>query len=137
LSGRERTVTVFARYWLFQLPGTVVAAGVLFVLVRWELITTGVAGLLFGFWVLKDLLLFPVTRVGYERGGRPHGSDALLGSAGVVREEIAASGTGWVRVGPELWRARREGGGEALPVGAKVRVVGVDGLVLRVEPEQP
>jgi membrane-bound serine protease (ClpP class) len=137
LSGRERTSTVFARYWLYQLPGTFVAALVLLVLVRWQLITKGVAGLLFGFWVLKDLLLFPVTRVGYERGGRPHGGDALLGSVGVVREEITPSGTGWVRVGPELWRARRQAGAEALPVGAKVRVVGVEGLVLSVEPEQP
>lgn len=137
MSGRERTAAVFARYWLYQIPGTVLAAAVLFVLVRWELITRGVAGLLFGFWVLKDLALFPVTRVGYERGGRPHGGDALLGAVGVVREEVPASGTGWVRVGPELWRARRQDGGEALPAGAKVRVVALEGLVLGVEPEQP
>jgi len=46
-----------------------------------------------------------------------------------VRERVAPEGQ--VLVQGELWRA--VAAGEALEVGAEVRVVGVDGLTLRVE----
>ena len=133
MSGRERTAVVFARYSVFQIPGMFIAAVVLTVLVRWETITENMALLLFGFWVLKDLVLFPITRVGYERGGRKHGAEALVGSKGVVKEEVPPGGVGWVRVGSELWRAELAGGDAALPPGAAVRVVAIRGLVLSVE----
>ena len=135
MSEREPTSVVFLRYWLFQLPGLFVAGVVLSVLAQWDFVSTNVALLLFGFWVLKDIVLFPVTRVGYERGGGRHGAEALLGADGVVTEEIGAGRTGWVRVGPERWRARGEEEG-SLPVGTAVRVAQVDGLVLVVEREE-
>ncbi len=131
MSAPERTSVVFARYWVYQIPGMFVAALVLTVLVRWEQISQGVAFLLFGFWVLKDLLLFPVTRIGYERGGQQHGADALAGRLGRVQDEdLDAERTGWVRVGPELWRA--VSAGPVLAAGTRVRIVEVRGLVLVV-----
>lgn len=136
MSDRESTAAVFARYAVYQIPGMFVAGLVLVVLLRWEMISQGVAALLFGFWVLKDLILFPITRIGYERGsGRSHGTQALEGSIGVVKEPIVAGGTGWVRLGPELWRARLVSGEGTAGEGARVRVVAVDGLVLAVELE--
>jgi membrane-bound ClpP family serine protease len=131
LSERERPGLVFARYWLFQLPGIFVAIVVLTILVHWELITTNLAAALLGFWVLKDLLMFPVVRVGFERGGRPAGVDALVGATGIVQQAITSEREGWVRLGPELWRAVSEAADE-VPEGAAVRVVGVQGLVLSV-----
>jgi membrane protein implicated in regulation of membrane protease activity len=137
LSARERTAAVFARYWLYQLPGIFVAGLVLTLLVEKELISTRVAALLMGLWLLKELILFPITRVGYERGGRPHGADALAGRVGVLQGDIAGDETGWVRLGPELWRVRLESGQGPLAAGAQVRVVRVEGLVLRVSAEAP
>ena len=133
MSAREPFGRVFARYWVFQLPGIFLAVVVLSVLVHWELVTTGLAAVLLGFWVLKDLVLFPFVRIGYERSSRPAGADALVGAVGVVQEPVSARREGWVRVGPELWRAVAEGAAE-VPRGAAVRVVSVRGLVLCVEP---
>lgn len=128
----ERSGHVFARYWLFQLPGMFVAIVVLSVLVHWELVDTRTAALLFGFWVLKDLVMYPIVRIGYETRSRPAGAEALIGAVGVVQQEIGDAEEGWVRLGPELWRAVLQGSGAA-PVGAEVRVVAVRGLVLSVE----
>ena len=135
MSRSKRSIPVFARYWLFQLPGIFLAVLALAVLVHWDLITTGLAAVLLGFWVLKDLAMFPFLRVGYEPAGRPAGADALVGAVGVVREPLGAEREGWVRLGPELWRAVSPGAGE-VPAGSRVRVVSVQGLVLSVEREE-
>lgn len=52
-----------------------------------------------------------------------------IGETYTVAEPIV-SGTGKVRIGDTVWLAR---GGDA-PLGARVRVIGVDGTVLKVEP---
>ncbi|MDJ0849535.1 MAG: NfeD family protein [Myxococcota bacterium] len=135
---REPTHAVFVRYLGFQIPGTFVAAMVLLLLLHWEHISTGLAWVLFGFWVLKDVCMFPFVRVGYEKGGGAHGASALLGQTGTVQRESLGYGyQGWVRVGPELWRARLGTEGDPVPTGGRVRVQAVEGLVLVVEREQP
>ncbi len=132
--GREPTATVFARYLAFQIPGTFVAASVLVLLAHWEHISAGLAWALFGCWVLKDLCMFPFVRVGYEKGGRAHGASALLGLVGIVQRDALGFGDpGWVRVGPELWRARLDAEGEPVPTGGRVQVQAVEGLVLVVK----
>jgi membrane protein implicated in regulation of membrane protease activity len=133
---RERTASVFARYLVLQLPGIAAAALVLAILVRYAGLSRGLAFLLFGLWIAKELILFPIVRVGYERGGRPHGADALVGSLALVQDELAPGRVGWVRVGPERWRARLRGAPEGqppLPRGAQVRVLEVRNLELFVE----
>jgi membrane-bound serine protease (ClpP class) len=57
------------------------------------------------------------------------GAEGLVGERGEVVEACAPIGL--VRVRGELWRARCE---EPLGVGSLVRVTGVDGLTLEVEP---
>jgi membrane protein implicated in regulation of membrane protease activity len=52
-----------------------------------------------------------------------------IGETYTLAEPIV-SGSGKVRIGDTVWLAR---GGDA-PLGARVRVIGVDGTVLRVEP---
>lgn len=58
------------------------------------------------------------------------GQEEMLHSTGVIIE--SAAGTGRVRVHGEVWQAE-----SAVPLkrGDRVRVVGVDGLVLKVQPE--
>ncbi len=59
------------------------------------------------------------------------GKEELLGEVGVVTIALPGGGEGMIRVHGELWRARSKGD---VPVGAKVRVLQVEGLKLDVEP---
>lgn len=62
----------------------------------------------------------------------PMGSNRMVGQTGRVIEAIDTSeGIGRVRVETEDWRATTDG--DALPVGATVRIVGIRGTRLVVE----
>lgn len=60
------------------------------------------------------------------------GAEALIGRVGEAREDLQPYGS--VQVAGELWSAESTRGVK-VPKGTRVRVVGVDGLRLRVEPE--
>lgn len=67
-----------------------------------------------------------------SRRARPfNGDDQMLRATGELLQAVAAGGESWARIGGEQWRVRCE---SALPTGARVRVVGRDGLLLRVTP---
>lgn len=70
-------------------------------------------------------------RVGHERAaqGLNQRGDVLVGSLTVLIEPLA-NGHGRVRIGDTSWAVT----GPELPLGARVRIVGVDGASLRVEP---
>jgi len=57
------------------------------------------------------------------------GTEGLLGEVGEVRVRLAPSGKVWVH--GEYWTAEA---GRDLEVGTRVRVIGVQGMVLKVEP---
>lgn len=128
------TVQTFLRYLAFQLPGWILVGGLLFACVELFGLSPRTAALGLALWVAKDAALYPLTRRSYEpRGHVP--AEHLLGARAVAQEELAPEG--YVRVGPELWRARlRDPGGRA-PAGAPLRVCEVRQLVLQVEPEGP
>jgi len=75
------------------------------------------------------LFLFAVA-AGVRALGRPPttGAESLVGRTATVRERLEPAGQ--VMVSGEIWRAVAEG--EALEPGAQVRIVGVDGLTLKV-----
>jgi membrane protein implicated in regulation of membrane protease activity len=123
----------FARYLVLQIPGQFIAAVTLVMLVRWTELTPMLAGLLFFLWVIKDLAMFPVTRIAYEPQSGSQGADALVGALGVAQEDLAPEQTGYVRVGAELWRAQLCGS-ESVAQGGAVRVTEVRDLTLLVEP---
>ena len=62
------------------------------------------------------------------------GPEALIGMEGQVFEDLDPEGL--ILVEGEIWRARSKGG-EKIPRGMKVRVIGVEGLTLIVEPYPP
>jgi len=60
------------------------------------------------------------------------GQESLIGRTGTVRQEIPTFGTGQVHVAGELWSAELAEGNEPIPKGARVEVVAVKGIHLRV-----
>lgn len=76
---------------------------------------------------LTALIIVPTFRT--MRGRVTTGAEGMVGSEGVVIREIRSEGT--VRVRGELWTARARA---PIPAGEAVRVVGLDGLRLLVEP---
>lgn len=122
---------VLAKYLLLEVPGWVFAAIVLALLVHYWDLESRTALLLFGLWVLKDFALYPVLRIAYE-DGPTDGTASLIGAEGIVKQSLDPEG--WIRIGSELWRAEVAPGAAPVESGAKVRIVEVRGLVLRVEP---
>ncbi len=90
--------------------------------VSWWVIGPTVAG-------TAGVFLF-VVAAGVRALGRPPstGAEGLVGRTATVRERLGPEGQ--VVVSGEIWRAIIEG--EPLEPGARVRIVGVDGLTLRV-----
>jgi len=115
---------------MFEIPGWVVAAAVLALLVHEEQLPARTAWILLAVFVAKDFALYPVLRVGYQPSA-PDGTASLVGALGTARERLDPEG--WVRVGAELWRAELAHGQAPLEAGAAVRVVAVDALTLQVE----
>jgi len=129
--GRSPAAATLRRYLLFQVPGWLLVGGALAAAVRWWGLAEGWALAAFAAWLAKDAVLFPLTRRAYEPDGlAPHGP---VGGRGVA--DTAIEGEGWVRVGPERWRARRAPGAAPIAAGAPVRVVRLCGHELEVEPD--
>lgn len=61
------------------------------------------------------------------------GHESLIGKVGIVRQEIPRSGSGQVQLASELWTAELAAGEEHLPKGARVEVVQVQGIRLKVK----
>jgi membrane protein implicated in regulation of membrane protease activity len=125
-------MTTFTRYTLFQVPGWIVAAAILFGLQQWLDFRMWIAVALFAVYVVKDFLLYPFLRSAYE-GGPSAGAAALIGLAAVAEQDLAPRG--YVRVRGELWEAEAARGTPPIPRGATVRVRSARGMRLVVSPE--
>ncbi len=120
-------LSTWKRYWLFQLPGIAFVAGVAALGTIWFRLPDWTVPLAVALWVVKDLLLYPFVGFAYE-GSKPSGPESMVGAVGTATEDFSSGG--FVKIGPELWRAE-----SAAPVraGGIVRVTGCDGMTLRVE----
>nr|WP_238149703.1 nodulation protein NfeD [Dyella jiangningensis] len=88
-----------------------------------------IGGIAFSAMALLVLLLRLVRRS--RRTRLFHGDTQMLLATGELMQAIGPDGEGWALIGGEQWRVRCE---SALPAGARVRVVGRDGLLLWVTP---
>jgi membrane-bound ClpP family serine protease len=114
------------RYLLWQLPGWGVAGLVLLWLEALTGLPVWAVVALWGVFITKDLLLYPVMRTTF----RPPRDD-LVGARGRAVEALAPSG--YVRVNGELWRARIPSSAAQIRSGAAVVVTEARGLTLIVE----
>ena len=96
-----RTVT---RYYLFQIPGWVLAAVLVTVLHAWLGLPVWAALTVLGVVVMKDVICYPFLRKAYQL--EASGAAQLVGQRGVARDSLDP--TGYVYVHGELWRARTE-----------------------------
>jgi membrane protein implicated in regulation of membrane protease activity len=81
--------------------------------------------------MVVSLVMLRSSLVGYLGGkGVPSRTDPLIGRDGLVTHDIdPTTGTGRINVAGEDWAARSK---EAIAAGARVKVVGADGIVLEV-----
>ena len=125
---RSRTIT---RYTLFQIPDLILLSLGLAAAVRWWGLPVLAAYGLVALWLVKDVIMFPILRIAYESDSAS-GVDAIYGALGVVTQPLAP--VGYVRLGPELWKAELASGSGSVLKGSAIRVVEVRGLTLVVEP---
>lgn len=121
---------VLAKYWMLQLPATVlVAAALLFVEddLTWPswLVWTIVAA-----WVAKDAVLYPFVWRSYAGGS----ASLPYPVAGVALERIDPRGL--IRSSGELWRAELAPGARPIEEGESVRIAARRRFTLLVEPER-
>ncbi len=124
------TLRLLLRYAAFQLPELGVVGCVLAIGHQWGAFSGRAAVVLFALWLAKDVLMFPVTRAAYAPDdGRS--TREILGAVGVAHEGLDQDA--YVRIGPELWRARRAPGCRPIAPGQLIRVVALEGLTVLVE----
>lgn len=125
------TGRVLLRYTALQIPGLVACLLGTIAAHEWLGVPIEVAVGAVLVWIVKDAVLFPFVRAAYEPApGRPHGD--LLHAIGIAHDGLPDR-EGYIRLGPELWRARRASGCPPLAPGEAVRIIGVEGLTLIVE----
>jgi membrane protein implicated in regulation of membrane protease activity len=120
------------RYILFNLPELVLVVVGLILLRHWFDLADWMFWSVIVGWVVKDLILFPFVRKAYDDSEGY--SYSPVGETAVVLKTLDPDGS--VRVRGENWKATREGQGEPLPEGSNVKVIGQEGMILRVAPVQ-
>jgi membrane protein implicated in regulation of membrane protease activity len=117
------------RYVLLQAPGVLILVLVLILVRQWiGLSTLFICGLV-ALWVAKDLILFPFLWRAYDSDQQ----NQMIGTRGIAEERLAPSG--YVYIHGELWQAEVMKGYPPIDRGETVRVRGINGLILLVQPD--
>jgi membrane protein implicated in regulation of membrane protease activity len=123
---------VVVRYAVLQLPAVVLLVLILTLVRRWADIPAWFVWGLVGLWVVKDVIMFPFVWRAYDTD-RTRTANSMVGSRGIAKDRLAPSG--YIRVCSELWRAEVMGGDPPIERGQRVRVRGICGLKLLVQPD--
>lgn len=126
---RENSLSVFRRYMLFQIPGWVLAALILYALHRLAGLPAWAALALMAADVVKDFALFPLLRKAYDTHTKT-GIERLIGETAIVEEDLNPAG--FVRLRGELWGAEISDCPDRVSSGERVRVVGSRDMTLLV-----
>ena len=98
---------------------------------KWVTLSSWLVGGVIGLWIAKDVVLFPFVWRSYA-GDSFQDGPAIFGAEGLAKERLNPSG--YVQVRGELWQAELVSGGRPIEKGDIVKVQGVNGLKLLVEP---
>ena len=125
----KRPYHILLKYTLLQIPALVLIIVVLIFLQQWMDVPGYIVWGIPLLWILKDIILFPLTWRSYESYS-PHDSHPMVGRVGIAQEPLEPSG--YVRINGELWLAEIFGEEESIEKGEKIRVREVNGLKLSV-----
>ncbi len=81
-------------------------------------------------WLIRPHLVHAIHKGADHRKSN---AEALLGQVGEVSQTIVAGDYGRVKLDGDDWKAEAPGAQEDIEVGAKVKVVGRESIILRVE----
>ncbi len=127
----EWSILVILRYALFQIPGLALVITILILVRQWVDLPGWIFWGSISLWIAKDIILFPFVWRAYDRDPL-RVLHTLIGAEGIVIQPLAPSG--YVRVRGELWQAEVEGETLSIEKGEIVRITGIRGLKLIVEP---
>jgi len=122
---------VLVKYALLQIPSVVLLVFVLVFIRRWVDLSAWLIWGIVILWVAKDIILFPFVWRAYDSKA-PGSAHSMVGVRGIAEERLDSSG--YARVRGELWQVEVRGG-TPVEKGEAVRVQGIRGLTLIVEPE--
>jgi len=123
---------VVLKYTLLQLPALILLVFLLFLVRQWVDIPIWLIWGIVGFWLAKDVILFPFTWRSYDQN-RARDANAMVGLRGIAQDRLAPSG--YVHVHGELWQAEVMGSGQPIDKAEGIRVQGTRGLTLLVQPD--
>lgn len=123
---------VVLRYALLQIPFTALVIAVLLLVRKWvDLPIWFICGLV-AFLVIKDIAMFPLVWRSYDPDD-PALTNTMEGARGIALNDLHPSG--YVEIGAERWQAEVIEGGPPIRRGQRVRVHGIRGLTLLVQPD--
>lgn len=114
----------------FSLAGIGGIVAAVFGLPFWLQVVVWAVGSILSIWLLRPRLVRAAQRGGDERQSN---ADALMGQVGEVSQTIVAGGYGRVKLDGDDWKAEAPSLGEDIEVGAKVRIIGRESIILQVE----
>ena len=124
LSSGDFYVTCFAIGALVSIPVALAGAAFSVQVMVWSVCS-----------ILSILLLRPRLLAAIRRGAdhRRSNSDALTGQVGEVTQTIVAGGYGRVKLDGDDWKAEAPGASADIAIGERVRVMGHESVILKVE----
>jgi membrane protein implicated in regulation of membrane protease activity len=133
MNKRKYSAHILRRYTLLQLPGLALLVLILILVQRWVDLPAWIVWGSIVVWIAKDAILYPFVWRAYDPD-HPQGVSALVGVRGIARDRLAPSG--YVQIRGELWKAELKEGRLPIEQGEQVRVRGVRGLTLLVQPDE-
>ena len=121
------------KYTLLQLPALVFLALIFHVIRQWVEMPTWLIWGIIALWVVKDVVLFFFVWRAYDQNPLAD-ANSMVGLHGVAKDRLAPSG--YVEVHGELWQAEVMEGGPPVESGKGIRVRGIRGLTLIVQPDK-
>ena len=131
MNNRRSSARILVRYTLLQLPGLALLILILILVQQWVALPTWIFWSSIAVWVAKDAILYPFVWRAYDQD-RPQGANTMVGMRGIAKDRLAPSG--YIQIRGELWNAELMEGNPPIEKGEDVRVRGVRGLTLIVQP---
>jgi membrane protein implicated in regulation of membrane protease activity len=120
---------IVVRYTLLQIPAIMLLILLLVLVRRWVSLPAWFIWGLISFWIVKDVILFPLTWRAYDRSHKGS-ANWMIGLRGIAENRLAPSG--YVHVRGELWQAEVAENSVPIEKGESVRIYGNRGLTLLV-----